>query len=51
MEGLYITKKGIQFTFLEIFNKKHIFNLLIAVIDLSIRTQDLLDTQPEYKEI
>lgn len=32
-------------------DEKYIFNLLISIIDLSIRTQDLLDTLPEYKEI
>ena len=32
-------------------DEKYIFNLLISIIDLSIRTQDLLDALPEYKEI
>lgn len=32
-------------------DEKYIFNLLISIIDLSIRTQDLLDMLPEYKEI
>ncbi len=31
-------------------DEKYIFNLLISIIDLSIRTQDLLDTLPKYKE-
>jgi len=31
--------------------EKYIFNLLISVISLSIKTQDLLDSLPEYKEI
>ncbi|MBR5362741.1 MAG: DEAD/DEAH box helicase [Oscillospiraceae bacterium] len=32
-------------------DEKYIFNLLISIIDLSIRTQDLLEQMPEYKEI
>ena len=30
---------------------KYIFNLLISVIGVSIRTQNLIDKMPEYKEI
>ena len=32
-------------------DEKYIFNLLVSVIALSVKTQDLLDTLPEYKEI
>lgn len=32
-------------------DKKYIYNLLISVIALSIKTQDLIDSLPEYKEI
>lgn len=32
-------------------DEKYIFNLLISVIALSVRTQDLLDSLPKYKEI
>lgn len=31
--------------------EKYIFNLLISVIALSVKTQDLIDSLPEYKEI
>lgn len=31
--------------------EKYVFNLLISVIALSIKTQDLIDGMPEYKEI
>ena len=31
--------------------EKYIFNLLISVIALSVKTQDLIDALPEYKEI
>lgn len=31
--------------------EKYIFNLLISVIALSVKTQDLIDGLPEYKEI
>ena len=31
--------------------EKYIFDLLISVIALSVKTQDLIDTLPEYKEI
>lgn len=32
-------------------DEKYIYNLLISVIILSIKTQDLIDSLPEYKEI
>lgn len=32
-------------------DEKYIFNLLISVIDLSIKTRDLLDSLPKYAEI
>ena len=32
-------------------DEKYIFNLLVSVIALSVKTQDLLDSLPEYKEI
>ncbi len=32
-------------------DEKYIFNLLISVIALSVKTQDLIDSLPEYKEI
>lgn len=32
-------------------DEKYIYNLLISVIALSIRTQDLIDSMPDYKEI
>ena len=31
--------------------EKYIFELLISVIALSVKTQDLIDNLPEYKEI
>ena len=31
--------------------EKYIFNLLLSVIALSVKTQDLIDSLPEYKEI
>lgn len=31
--------------------EKYIFNLLVSVIALSVKTQDLIDSLPEYKEI
>ena len=32
-------------------DEKYIFNLLISVINVSIKTQELIDSLPEYKEI
>ena len=32
-------------------DEKYIFNLLISVINVSLKTLDLIDTMPEYKEI
>jgi predicted helicase len=32
-------------------DEKYIFNLLISVINVSIRTEELIDSLPEYKEI
>ena len=32
-------------------DKKYIFNLLISVIYVSIKTQELISELPEYKEI
>ena len=30
---------------------EYIFNLLVSVIGVSLKTQDLIDSMPEYKEI
>ena len=32
-------------------DEKYIFNLLISVISVSLKTLDLIDSMPEYKEI
>lgn len=32
-------------------DEKYIFNLLISIISMSLKTLDLIDTMPEYKEI
>jgi predicted helicase len=32
-------------------DEKYIFNLLISVISVSLKTLDLIEAMPEYKEI
>ena len=32
-------------------DEKYIFNLLISIISVSMKTLDLIDSMPEYKEI
>jgi predicted helicase len=32
-------------------DEKYIFNLLISVINVSVKTQNLIEGLPEYKEI
>lgn len=32
-------------------DEKYIFNLLISIINISLKTQELIDSLPEYKEI
>lgn len=45
------TKSGIKDDPNTYGEEKYIFNLLISLISVSLKTLDLIDTMPEYKEI